>query len=464
MNITGPFHDDDPRHKGKKWYLSYFVPKKHPDGTLVLANGKPVLCRKRPYYDTKEEAQADKPAILAQYASAGVNTAGGVMTRDQAGEYEQAKLIVPEASLVDVAQFWRLHHPLHKTMRLKECAPLFLTATLARLGKTAGYEDLKSRVGIFVRDFADRIPDTVTRGEFMRWLETKPTKRRRASAVPVTGRTILNLKQAVCRFYNWMREEDPAFAKENPAGGIKRARLPKVTIKEIRFLTLDYVTAYLRAAERYDPEIVAHEIIQLLAGVRADDEMANFQGDWVLPATKEVKIPAEAAKTEVREVINTLEPVFWSWWKAYGRKGALRPKNYPWRWRRIRILAGLELAGTQIEKRDELAALSARAIVDRQEFKPLLQAWPWNARRRTFVTYHVALHQSADRTAIIVRHRGDSYTLHNSYRGLGVTEAQGGIYFALEPQPVDKPIRAFVPERKPKGIVRRRLEEKSRAA
>jgi len=76
--------------------------------------------------------------------------------------------------------------------------------------------------------------------------------------------------------------------------------------------------------------------------------------------------------------------------------------------------------------------------------------WPWNARRRTFCTHHVAKYQSAEKTALILRHRGSSYTLHNSYRGLGVTQDQGREYFQILPKPVENPI---APDFVAKGIV-----------
>ncbi len=453
MTIGGPFLDKSRRSSPKRWYLSYFIPKKHPDGTIVLVEGRPVLERKRPYYVSKEDAQEDKPAIVARYATAGVSSSGGVMSRDQAVDYESAKQLVPEVAVLEMARFWRLHHPLHEVKKVKDVAALFLTSLESRLGKTAGLQDLKSRVGIFVRSFGERIPDTITRGEFMRWLDTKPTGARHRGGTP-KGRTILNLKQSVCRFFNWALAQEPQLATQNPAGNISREQLPRIDANEIRFLSLDYAERYMRALERYDPELVAHEVVQLLAGVRADDEMANFSGDWVFPETREVVIPAVIAKTTRREVIVTLESIFWEWWKQYGRRGLLRPRNYPNRWRRIRILAGVPDA----TRAATLASMGWADLWRASEAKSALAFWPWNARRRTFCTYHVAKHQSADKTALILRHRGEAETLHNSYRGHGVTPSQGESYFLLAPKPIDMPVGPPVAARPPRGIVRLQLK------
>jgi hypothetical protein len=306
MKIGGPFLDPikKRRRQAKSWYLSYFVPKKNPDGSIVMREGRPVLERKRPYYKSKDEAAADKPAILAQYGSAGTGTDGaGVLTREQVAEFEAARAIVPEFSLVDVAKFFRLHHPSNAVRRIRELAPRFVEDVRARHGETAHFADMKSRIGVLlVAHFGERIPATVTRAEALAWLRSFPGEAK-------SGRTVLNLKQAACNFFNWLIEQGEATA--NPFAGIKRRQLPKILPNEIRFLALEEVEAYLRAAERYDPELVAHELIQLLAGVRADDEMANFRGEWVMPQTREIVIPAAIAKTGAREVLNELEPAFW---------------------------------------------------------------------------------------------------------------------------------------------------------
>lgn len=452
MKIGGPFLDPARQPPAKRWYLSYFVPKKNPDGTLVLREGRAVLERKRPYFDSREEAQEEKPAIAARYAAAGVSPGGGVLTREQTADYEAARQIAPEVSAAELARFWRLHHPLHATRKIRELVPDFLASIEARLGKTAGVDDLKSRVGIFALSFGDRLPETISRSEILRWLESKPRGPRHRGGPP-QGRTILNLKQAVCRFFNWMLAQDPPLVAQNPASHISRAQLPKIRVNEIEFLSLESSARYLRALERYDPELVAHEIVQLLAGVRADDEMANFSGDWVFPETREVVIPAAIAKTERREVISTLEPLFWEWWRAYGRRGVLRPKNYPNRWRRIRILASIR----EERRADEVAALGWAALWRVPEAASL-PAWPWNARRRTFTTYHVAKHQNAHGTALILRHRGEAETLHNSYRGQGVTPAQGALYFSQAPRKVRDPITPPQAARPARGIVRHLME------
>lgn len=434
FEVYGPHRDPDKKGQPKEWYLLYSTPERNADGTPILdEDGKPKLRRHRPHYASKAKAAADIPRLLAQFGESGHGAF--IQSRAAADEYEQAKQIAPEISLVDAAKFWRLHHPRQDTKNISELLPPFLDDIERRLGKTRHWSDLKSRLnGPFKVKFGHRIPETIPRHEVMDYLKNYPG----------AGRTVLNEKRAICNFFGYLMQE--GIVTQNPAGSIKKRQLPKIDTKEIEFLSIDYVERYLRAAERYEPDLVAHEIVQLISGVRSDDEMANFDGSWVHPETREIVIPAGIAKTDKREVINELEENFWQWWTAYGRRGLLRPKNYEPRWKRIRVLT----ATPDRAEADRLARMPIKLLLKEPSAQKALSTWPWNGRRRTFCTYHVAKYQSADKTALILRHRGDTYTLHASYRGLGVTQEMGRRYFEILPKPVKSPIR---PEYRARGII-----------
>jgi len=332
---------------------------------------------------------------------------------------------------------------------LSELIPAFLDAIKTNLGEGRHWSDLKSRLSKFSAEYGNRYADTVTQSEILTYLK-KLTNKDRSNAEPRTRR---NHKTAICNLFGWLCQGGHVAA--NPAGGIKKRMLPRDVPKEVEFLPLDYVIKYLRCAERYDPELVAHEIVQLISGVRSDDEMGNFDARYVLPRTKEVVIPAAIAKTEKREVIQNLEKNFWAWWTAYGpQKGLVRPRNYEPRWNRLRVLTATE----NQEEANRLARLPIKTLLAKPESQAKLRAWPWNARRRSFCSYHIAMHQSADKTALILRHRGAAATLHDSYRGTGITPKDGRRYFAIQPSnPRPVPI---LPEVVAKGIVRLQAERR----
>lgn len=446
VEITGPFLDEAKKLIGRPacWYLRYSAPKRNADGTHILDEvGRHVIQRHRPYYETKAEAQADVPRIREQHEVAG--SGQFIFNRGAADDYESALKLAGGVAMLELAKFWRLHHPEKPKRRLRELMDAFLADVKLRHGDGAHYRDLKSRGRAFIAaDFGERYADTVTRQEILAYVK----------GIDCAPRTMRNHKTAVCEFFNWL-VQDQFELTANPAAGIKKRMLPKEVKKEIEFLSLDFVTRYLRAAERYDPELVAHEIVQLIAGVRSDDEMAGFDASFVHPQNREVVIPAAVAKTGAREVIDGLEDNFWAWWTAYApAKGLLRPKYHGPRWERLRVLATID----DQMRADQLGLLPIKVLLNLPEARAALRRWPWNARRRTFCTFHVAKHQSAAKTALIMRHRGSAYTLHNSYRGLGVTQDQGAKYFEIMPAPVAEPVR---PVKATTGIVRMMKEARA---
>jgi hypothetical protein len=432
MKISGPHLDPARKGAPKPWYLSYFAAVLDDAGHQVVVDGKPKRTRRRPYYATKASAQADKESLVEQFTAAGAGTF--IHSRTAQLDYERARRALPDGVTVEsAALFYLKHHPSGEVVSIEAARSRFLTAIERLRKKDHHYWDLRTRTSGLARAFAGRDPNTITRKEAMTWLLSLPQK----------PRGLLNYKRAACNFFNWMLAEDPPLIDSNPFGGIKRKQLPKILQKEVEFLPLDRVERYLRTAERYDPDLVAHECVQLFAGVRADDEMADFLGEWVKPATKEIVTPAEITKSGRRDVIDGLEENFWAWWTAYGREGLLRPRNYEQRWRRIRILADAEDGA----RRDEMGRLEVKVLLRRH--KP--SRWPWNARRRTFCSYKVAKDGSAGKAAQILRHKGGEAILRNSYLGTGIPQAKGAAFFNLLPKKVRHPIRPVFVAR---GIIR----------
>ena len=102
MKITGPFLDKKKRGQPSPWYLRYAAPKQNSDGTTVLlADGRPMMQRHRPFYESKAKAQADILRISEQYGATGTGTF--LFDRKAAEQFETAKKIVPQP-LADIEQ------------------------------------------------------------------------------------------------------------------------------------------------------------------------------------------------------------------------------------------------------------------------------------------------------------------------------------------------------------------------
>lgn len=434
MKISGPHFDPRRKDANKSWYLSYFAAVLDASGKPKLENGSPIKKRYRPYFETKKAAKAEKESLGEQYNATGSGVF--VHSREALVDYEAAKRVLPKGvSMLTAAKFFLKHNPEVVPATIEQRRTDFLDYMEKLHGRDRHLSDLKSRTQSLVDAFASRVPDTITRREAMAYL----------FELPCAPRTKLNHKRVCCNFFNWMLTIE-CCVSQNPFGGIKRKQLPKIVAKEVRFLSLEQVERYLRAAERYDPEIVAHEVLQFFAGVRADDEMASFRGEWVQPELRQVLTPEEMTKSGIRDVIDGLEDNFWKWWEIYGHEGLLRPENYGPRFDRVRILAAV----ADQSEADRLAVLPFKTLRSPRHMLTLKE-WPWNARRRTFCSYKVAKDGSAGTAAQILRHKGGEGILRKSYLGLGITKKQGEAYFGLLPRKVEHPILS---QHEPKGIVR----------
>jgi len=60
--------------------------------------------------------------------------------------------------------------------------------------------------------------------------------------------------------------------------------------------------------------------------------------------------------------------------------------------------------------------------------------YPTNGCRHSFATYHVALHQNAGQTAVMMGHKGNVSTLYNHYRN-AVSKTDGERFFNIVPTP-----------------------------
>jgi hypothetical protein len=80
--------------------------------------------RYRPYQESKAKAEADKPSIREQHDDAG--SVQFLFDRNAADDYESAQKMVGNVPLIEVAKFWRLHHPDKPKRKLAELFEAFL--------------------------------------------------------------------------------------------------------------------------------------------------------------------------------------------------------------------------------------------------------------------------------------------------------------------------------------------------
>ena len=233
----------------------------------------------------------------------------------------------------------------------------------------------------------ERSMDSFDRAELRGWLD----------ALPVAATTRRGYLAAVRAMWRWaMRQEPPMVARDVTAGLAlgepKRER-------SIGILTPGEAATVMAAAGSY----AAMLALMLFAGVRPSEIRARGKPTmtWrqVDLVGRTVRIEAAQSKTRQPRVLEGLPANFWAWMEAC--------KDLP-------LVAGFPRQATRM----------AREAIGR--------AWPQDACRHSFATYHVAISGSVERTALLMGHEGAPGMLHRHYRGLA-TKAEAEVFFGIVP-------------------------------
>ena len=188
-------------------------------------------------------------------------------------------------------------------------------------------------------------------------------------------------------FFSWCVRE--GYCQINPCGAVKR---PRSDDSPPSIFTPSEAQKLLLTAFKTDPGMIPYLAIGLFAGVRPLEIQRLQQQDFT---DQYIEITAANAKTRKRRLVSLSNNL-----KAWLRLGGdLPPINKPKRLSRILQKAGLE--------------------------------WKPDIMRHSYASYHLAFHQSADKTALEMGHR-DTQMLFRHYREL-VTKEEAQAYWTIEP-------------------------------
>ena len=179
-------------------------------------------------------------------------------------------------------------------------------------------------------------------------------------------------------FFSWCVRE--GYCQINPCGAVKR---PRSDDSPPSIFTPPETKKLLQAALSYDPGLIPYLAIGLFAGVRP---LEIERLTWLDISKRYVEINAAKAKSRKRRLVNLSTNL--KEWLAFGG-------NLPLTNKRKRLAKILRLTGIN---------------------------WQPDIMRHSFASYHLALHQSADKTAFELGHR-DSKMLFAHYRELVSFEA-----------------------------------------
>ena len=201
------------------------------------------------------------------------------------------------------------------------------------------------------------------------------------------GRTRKGYLTDATTFFSWLKAR--GYCSTNPCDAVTA---PIVDEKAPGIFTVKQAEKLLRAAEASDKGLIPHIAIGLFAGLRTS-ELEDLEWDRV--GKQYIEVTADSAKSRRRRLVD-VSPNLRAWLSL---GGDLPGENLTKRINRVCLTAGIE--------------------------------WPPNALRHSFATYHLAQHQSAEKTALQLGHAGTDL-LFRHYRELATRE-QAAAYWALKP-------------------------------
>ncbi len=243
--------------------------------------------------------------------------------------------------------------------------------------------DFKYRLEPFARKFATRLACDFDTKDLNRWLEALKC----APASRGNHRRLLHNLFEYCRRRGW--------CEKNPVTDASKLK-PEVEAPGI--LTPAQAAALLAACPA---EIVPAVAIGLFAGLRTA-EIARLDWSEVNLARGFIEVTAKKSKTAARRLV-TITDNLRAWLLPHAKtSGPVR------------------LTEERMKIRFNAARLAAG-----------ITEWPNNAARHSFASYHLALHESADKTALQIGHTKTD-VLFQHYREL-VTPEDAAAYFAITP-------------------------------
>ena len=263
--------------------------------------------------------------------------------------------------------------------------PLSITDAVGRYAKViiqrslrpSSLNQIQLHLSQLAGQFSNQMCHKVSSSQLEEWFHTRNWKRS----------TIDGVLAKVGPFFTWCIREN--YCENNPCKAVKR---PRSDDSPPSIFTPPEAQKLLLTAFKTDPEMIPYLAIGLFAGVRPLEIQRLQQQDFT---DQYIEITAANAKTRKRRLVSLSNNL-----KAWLRIGGdLPPINKPKRLSRILQKSGLE--------------------------------WKPDIMRHSYASYHLALHQSADKTALEMGHR-DTQMLFRHYREL-VTKEEAQAYWTIEP-------------------------------
>jgi integrase len=295
------------------------------------------------------------------------------------------------ATLREAARFWLRHHrPQGGTRTVDQLYREYLQAKIDTRRRPATIREIRNRVGRFAKTMGERQVHDITPADLVSWVRS----------LDVHGFTKNNYIRMVRGFFTFALRQD--LIERNPAD---RLEMDRIDERLPDFLPVTSVQHVLKTIEKTDARAAVILALQFFAGLRTAEAIQIRWED----------IDFEEGIVRVRPEVS---------------------KKH--RSRNVDILPNLRAWLTK--HRQPAGLIVPNEIAFRRAFRKMredakITAWPHNAARHSFATYHVANFEDAAKTSLQLGHK-DATLLYNHYRGLA-SRKDAAEYWAIVPTAKD---------------------------
>ena len=260
---------------------------------------------------------------------------------------------------------------------LAQIIPIYLSTLKFRSLREASFKQIHLMLNQLLTQYGTLDTNTITPTHLEHWFAQRKW----------TRSTIDGVIAKIGPFFTWCIREN--YCENNPCKAVKR---PQSDDSPPAIFTPSEAQKLLLTALKTDPGMIPYLAIGLFAGVRPLETQRLSRADI---SDRYIEIKAAKAKTRKRRLVS------------------ISPNLKEW----LALGGDLPLSN----KRKRLARVLKIAQLN----------WKPDIMRHSFASYHLAYHQSADKTALELGHR-DSKMLFAHYREL-VTQEAAQSYWAIRP-------------------------------
>jgi integrase len=215
------------------------------------------------------------------------------------------------------------------------------------------------------------------------------------------------------------------YATLNPLAKVEKPKKPASNAKE-KVMPVEAVQRLLQFA--LDKEAYAEcasLVLTFFCGVRAEEVTRVKWEDIRLNETPPT-ITIEEPKIAHQRRTNALPANAVAWLKRCNNKGKAKgivaPADFSQRMKRLRTRFYKHLAKTNVELKND-----GEPLIDTEAMQ-----YHQNSARICFASYHIAYHEDAAKTSMLLGHQGSSVLLYSTYRAL-VSKDASRLYWKIRP-------------------------------